>query len=108
MVELIKLMLKQIPEMGESKFVSLVFLLVCYLLQGVWSHGDQPLSKVAVHKATVSLLDLAYIKASPAILGQEVSFHTINSSAVSLVNSLVADQPFLVSMLLLYCILPHC
>nr|XP_007153519.1 hypothetical protein PHAVU_003G042300g [Phaseolus vulgaris]ESW25513.1 hypothetical protein PHAVU_003G042300g [Phaseolus vulgaris] len=57
--------------MGESKFVSLTFLLVCSVLQRVWSHGDQPLSKVSVHKATVSLLDLAYIKASPAILGQE-------------------------------------
>ncbi|XP_029125579.1 probable inactive purple acid phosphatase 1 [Cajanus cajan] len=62
-------MLKQLAQMGGSKFVSLAFLLVCSVLQRVWSHGDQPLSKVAVHKATVSLLDLAYIKASPEVLG---------------------------------------
>jgi len=91
--------------MGESKFVSLAFLLVCSVLQRVWSHGDQPLSKVSVHKATVSLLDLAYIKASPAILGQEVSFHTVNLSAVSLVNSLVGNKLLLVSILLLYCLI---
>ncbi|XP_061347308.1 probable inactive purple acid phosphatase 1 isoform X1 [Gastrolobium bilobum] len=55
--------------MGESKFIFLAFLLVCLVLQKVCSHGDQPLSKVAVHKATVSLLDLAYIEASPSVLG---------------------------------------
>lgn len=63
--------------MGESKFVSLAFLLVCLVVQRVWSHGYHPLSKVAVHKATVSLLDLAYIKASPAVLGLQVSFNTV-------------------------------
>ncbi|KAK7274958.1 hypothetical protein RIF29_16061 [Crotalaria pallida] len=56
-------------EMGDSMLVFLAYVLVCSLLQRVLSHGDQPLSKVAVHKATFSLLDLAHIKASPPLLG---------------------------------------
>lgn len=65
--------------MGESKFVFLaLFLLVCSVLQRVVkSHGDQPLSKVAIHKATLSLLDLAHIKASPSVLGLQVSFNSV-------------------------------
>lgn len=70
-------MLKQLTEMGKSEFVLLAFLLVCSVPQKVWSHGDQPLSKVALHKATVSLLDLAYIKASPTVLGLQVSFNNV-------------------------------
>ncbi|XP_054823019.1 probable inactive purple acid phosphatase 1 isoform X1 [Prosopis cineraria] len=57
--------------MGESKYIFLSWLLVCSMPHNVCSHGDQPLSKIAVHKATISLLDLAYIKASPTVLGLE-------------------------------------
>lgn len=61
--------------MGKSKCIVLAILLVCSMLQNVCSHdGDHPLSKIAVHEATLSLLDLAYIKASPALLGLEASF----------------------------------
>lgn len=63
--------------MGDSKFVLLAYLLVCSVLQTVWSHVDQPLSKVAIHKATLSLLDFAHIKASPSVLGLQVSFNSV-------------------------------
>ncbi|KAK4598811.1 hypothetical protein RGQ29_016033 [Quercus rubra] len=33
-----------------------------------WSHGDQPLSKIVIHKATVDLNHDAYVKASPTVL----------------------------------------
>ncbi|XP_058070415.1 probable inactive purple acid phosphatase 1 [Magnolia sinica] len=32
-------------------------------------NGEQPLSKIAIHKATFALHDLAYVKASPLVLG---------------------------------------
>lgn len=70
-------MKKQQTEMGESKYIFLAFLLVCSELQRACSHGDHPLSKVSVHKATVSLLDLAHIKASPSLLGLHVSFNSV-------------------------------
>ncbi|KAM7477648.1 hypothetical protein LguiA_025861 [Lonicera macranthoides] len=38
-------------------------------LERVTSHGDQPLSRIAIHKAIFALNDHAYIKASPLILG---------------------------------------
>ncbi|KAF8399595.1 hypothetical protein HHK36_015464 [Tetracentron sinense] len=38
-------------------------------LEGKRTLGDQPLSKIAVHKATFALHDLAHVKASPTILG---------------------------------------
>ncbi|CAL0318194.1 unnamed protein product [Lupinus luteus] len=62
-------MMKQKTEMGDSKFVFLAYLLLCSVLQMVLSHGVQPLSRVALHKAMFSLLDLAHIQASPSLLG---------------------------------------
>ncbi|KAE9605581.1 putative phosphodiesterase I [Lupinus albus] len=70
-------MMKQQTEMGDSKFVFLAYLLLCSVLQMVWSHGVQPLSRVALHKAKFSLLDLAHIQASPSLLGIQVSFNTV-------------------------------
>lgn len=41
-----------------------------------WAHingyGDHPLSKIAIHKATVALRDSASIKAHPFVLGLKV------------------------------------
>lgn len=62
-------MLKHTAYMGKSKFVLLEFLLICSILQRAFSHGIHPLSKVAIHNATLSLLNLAHIKASPSLLG---------------------------------------
>uniref|UniRef100_A0A7C9ABG3 Purple acid phosphatase n=1 Tax=Opuntia streptacantha TaxID=393608 RepID=A0A7C9ABG3_OPUST len=42
---------------------------VCLTLHGVASDDHQPLSKIAIHKATFALHDLAYIKVTPPILG---------------------------------------
>ncbi|GLT72618.1 hypothetical protein SLA2020_445360, partial [Shorea laevis] len=49
--------------------ISFAILFVLTTLQEAWSHGDQPLSKIAIHKASIALQDHAYVKASPTILG---------------------------------------
>lgn len=38
------------------------------------SHRDQPLLKIAIHKAVVAIHKSAYIKVSPSILGSRVTF----------------------------------
>ncbi|KAI3970802.1 hypothetical protein MKX01_024449 [Papaver californicum] len=46
--------------------------------------GDQPLSKIAIHKAVVSLHSSAYVKASPSILGsrgESTEWVTVNFSS---------------------------
>ncbi|KAK7837580.1 putative inactive purple acid phosphatase 1, partial [Quercus suber] len=55
--------------MRGLNFISLGIFLVLTTLQEVWSHGDQPLSKIAIHKATIDLNHDAYVKASPTVLG---------------------------------------
>ncbi|KAJ0096144.1 hypothetical protein Patl1_16680 [Pistacia atlantica] len=55
--------------MRELRFIFLGVLLVLATLQVASSHGDQPLSRIAIQKATFALNDLAYVKASPSILG---------------------------------------
>ncbi|KAL0013133.1 hypothetical protein SO802_000202 [Lithocarpus litseifolius] len=55
--------------MRGLNFISLAIFLVLTTLQEAWSHGDQPLSKIAIHKATVDLNHDAYVKASPTVLG---------------------------------------
>ena len=57
--------------------LSLAIFLVLTTLQEAWSHGDQPLSKIAIHKATVDLNRDAYIKASPTVLGLKVCLNSI-------------------------------
>ncbi|TYG41655.1 hypothetical protein ES288_D12G192800v1 [Gossypium darwinii] len=44
-------------------------LLVLAILHRASSHGIQPLSRIAIHKATLALDNLAYVKASPTVLG---------------------------------------
>lgn len=41
-------------------------------LQGVKSHGVQPLSMIAIHRAVIDIDDQAYIRANPLILGVNV------------------------------------
>ena len=36
------------------------------------AEGIQPLSKIAIHKATVKLHGSAYVRATPALLGDQV------------------------------------
>jgi hypothetical protein len=43
------------------------------------AEGIQPLSKIAIHKATVNLRGSAYVRATPALLGDEVLKLIINS-----------------------------
>ncbi|KAL5553634.1 hypothetical protein UlMin_041035, partial [Ulmus minor] len=57
--------------MKNFKMKLLVILLALATLQEVRSHGDQPLSKVAIHKTEFALRDNAYVKASPTVLGLE-------------------------------------
>lgn len=56
--------------------ISLAILFLLTTLQEAWSHGDQPLSKIAIHKASFALQDHAYVKASPTVLGFKVSFNS--------------------------------
>ncbi|PQP92660.1 putative inactive purple acid phosphatase 1 isoform X2 [Prunus yedoensis var. nudiflora] len=55
--------------MRKLRFFFLAITAVLATLQEVRSHGDQPLSNIAVHKAVFALHDHAYVKASPTILG---------------------------------------
>ncbi|GLU16926.1 hypothetical protein SLE2022_333310 [Rubroshorea leprosula] len=57
--------------MEASSLVFWTILLIFAILKVARSHGDQhqPLSRIAIHKATFSVDSNAYIKASPAVLG---------------------------------------
>ncbi|XP_052198579.1 probable inactive purple acid phosphatase 1 [Diospyros lotus] len=54
------------------RFIVAIFLGILWSivnLKGASSHGDQPLSRIAIHNAVFALDDLAYIKASPSVIG---------------------------------------
>ncbi|XP_065860580.1 probable inactive purple acid phosphatase 1 [Euphorbia lathyris] len=55
--------------MDGLKLIFAAILLLLLNLQEVTSHGHHPLSKIAVHRATLALADLAYVKAHPSLLG---------------------------------------
>ncbi|KAH9772385.1 putative inactive purple acid phosphatase 1 [Citrus sinensis] len=57
--------------MRELRSICLGILLVLGAFRLTISHEDQPLSKIAIHKAVFALDDNAYIKASPSILGMK-------------------------------------
>ncbi|XP_059648756.1 probable inactive purple acid phosphatase 1 [Cornus florida] len=52
--------------MGVFGFILLAIL---WRLEVAKSHGDQPLSRIAIHKAAFALNDNAYVKAYPPVLG---------------------------------------
>ncbi|CAK9186204.1 unnamed protein product [Ilex paraguariensis] len=47
----------------------LAILWVLVSLEGTVSHGDHPFSKIAIHRILFVINDLAYVKASPPVLG---------------------------------------
>lgn len=53
----------------------LVILSILLSLQGVTSHGVQPLSTIAIDKAVIAIDKHASIKASPSVLGLKVSIN---------------------------------
>ncbi|KAK0574788.1 hypothetical protein LWI29_029083 [Acer saccharum] len=55
--------------MRDLRLILLGILLVIASLQVTTSHGEHPLSRIAIHKATFALNEHAYVKASPTILG---------------------------------------
>ncbi|KAL6983336.1 hypothetical protein U1Q18_016725 [Sarracenia purpurea var. burkii] len=58
--------------LSEMRSFGLIFLAIFRAftnLQGATSHGEQPLSRIAINMAVVALEDRAYVKASPSILG---------------------------------------
>ncbi|KAL9423596.1 hypothetical protein AB3S75_035643 [Citrus x aurantiifolia] len=57
--------------MRELRSIFLGIFLVLGAFRLTISHEDQPLSKIAIHKAVFALDDNAYIKASPSILGMK-------------------------------------
>lgn len=54
--------------------VTLLLVLVLSIGRSDCSIGEQPLSKIAIHKAILSLTDSASIKAKPLRLGHNVFF----------------------------------
>lgn len=62
-----------VAETKEIK-LKLVTLLVLAILRETRSHGDQPLSRISIHNAVFALHDLAYVTASPTVLGLRASF----------------------------------
>lgn len=59
--------------MRELK-LKLVILLVLGIFGQGRSHGEQPLSRISIHNAIFALHDLAYVEASPTVLGLRVNF----------------------------------
>ncbi|KAJ8774603.1 hypothetical protein K2173_017049 [Erythroxylum novogranatense] len=63
-----------------------LLLLFLSILHQARSHGDHPLSKIAIHETTIALSDLAYVKASPSVLGlrgQNPELVTVEYSSAS-------------------------
>lgn len=59
----------------EMRILGLIFLAIFWAfgsLEGASSHGDQPLSRIAIDRALVALDNGAYVKASPLVLGSTV------------------------------------
>ncbi|KAL9352156.1 hypothetical protein Peur_054836 [Populus x canadensis] len=54
---------------GLRLMIFIPSLLILTNLQETSSHGDHPLSRIAIHEATLALTPLAYVEASPSILG---------------------------------------
>ncbi|KAJ6312225.1 hypothetical protein OIU77_013879 [Salix suchowensis] len=54
---------------GLRLMIFIPSLLILTNLQETSSHGDHPLSRIAIHEATFALTPLAHVKASPSILG---------------------------------------
>jgi hypothetical protein len=54
---------------GVRLMIFIPSLLILTNLQETSSHGDHPLSRIAIHEATLALTPLAYVEASPSILG---------------------------------------
>ncbi|CAA3027902.1 probable inactive purple acid phosphatase 1 isoform X1 [Olea europaea var. sylvestris] len=66
-------LLQFIPDIGFGAMRVFMALLMVFWalvsLEGVISHGVQPLSRIAIHKTVFAIDNDAYIKASPSILG---------------------------------------
>lgn len=64
----------------EMRILGLIFSAIFWVfgsLEGASSHGDQPLSRIAIDRALVALDNGAYVKASPLVLGSTVSFQCL-------------------------------
>lgn len=61
--------------MREQQIVAFLVTVVLVLgaIQEVKSHKDQPLSGIAIHKTTFHLSEKAFVKASPTVLGSNVT-----------------------------------
>ncbi|KAM1497952.1 hypothetical protein ACFXTH_020962 [Malus domestica] len=58
-------------EMKQVRLLAILLVVVVATLQveKASSHGDHPLSRIAIHRATFALDEHAYIQASPSVLG---------------------------------------
>lgn len=72
-----------------------ILLVLLATLQETRSHGEQPLSKIDVHKAVFALHDLAYVKASPSILGITVCFIDLVACVFHVTSFLIVHLPII-------------
>jgi hypothetical protein len=47
------------------------------------AEGIQPPSKIAIHKATVNLHGSAYVRATPALLGEQVHYIVVKANQLA-------------------------
>lgn len=59
--------------MGSVWLIPLLVTVSSLISLGTGIHsGEQPLSRIAIHRTRFEVLDSAYVKASPALLGLKV------------------------------------
>ena len=67
--------------MSRIRKLETIFLVISLrvaILQEVRYHGEQPLSRIAIHKAIFTLHGQAYVKGSPELLGIKANYFSIN------------------------------
>jgi hypothetical protein len=69
---------REAPAMAVALLAALVASAAMFMLAGTASaspaEGIQPLSKIAVHRATVEMQPSAYVRATPSLLGEQVLY----------------------------------
>jgi hypothetical protein len=69
---------RETPAMAVALLAALVASAAMFMLAGTASaspaEGIQPLSKIAVHRATVEMQPSAYVRATPSLLGEQVLY----------------------------------
>ncbi|KAM0859176.1 hypothetical protein ACQ4PT_047376 [Festuca glaucescens] len=80
--------------MGVAPVVLAAVLAMAAVVSASPAEGIQPLSKIAIHKATVNLRGSAYVRATPALLGDELPLASLIIKLATLsVRQLLGELP---------------